>query len=602
MSPKCPTLHQTAIVTDDPLLAARFSCSLARKGVYVAVLDGPRMTRDDADAEVLRRNNALARLDAKKIVLTGLSDVSTAAMSAKLPKNRVSLCISDDIGSFATSERRGREPLRWGHSFIGAGVLRALYEGRLIEFGDGAPTVAAYSPRTVDHLVICEAGEPLSEVIAANYAFALGASLQIIPQVDSVEAVSLLERYYSIDLGGASQASIRDELESQLRTLCGNLELPQQGALTFFTRSLPFGVAFPELPSTHLFTYPDLGIAVVNGFSAEQPGTRGVNIGVLVDPERTRAPEIEAAAKILPERGMFVRGYRGAGATVTDITEMVHLFPYDLLIFATHCGDTDGYRWTYQFIDSEGFERELVVDIAVGVGQTADPDKLDVVQFTRFHSLDGVDWSDPVAKAKLHVGTAIRDYEKRIRNDELEPVKKETIKRVRMSAAMAMHDHNYIAIPRALAEHGSPVVINNACVSWHELSARFVFAGARAYIGTLYPVSDLEAESVVVKLLDKGWGKCLPHALWSAQNSTYGAGSTRRPYVVTGVYPQRLRVTREKNTPSYLLKRLESARDNWQRHLTTLSALSDDVTGKRTEGIVDYYDREVASVRKRWNL
>jgi len=598
MSPTCPTLHQTAIITDDPWLAARFSCSLARKGVYVAVLDGPRMMRDDADAEVLRRNNALARLHAKMIILTGLSDAATAAMSAKLPKNRVSLCSSDDIGRFAPLERKGREPLRWGHSFIGAGVLRALYEGRLIDFEEGAPAYPGYSPRTVDHLVICEAGEPLSEVIAANYAFALGAGLHIIPQVDSTEAASLLEGCYSIDDGVVSQASIRDELESRLRRLCGNIELPQQGSLTFFTRSLPFGVAFPELPSTHLFTYPDLGIAVVSGFAAEQPGTRGVNLGVLVDPERTRAPEIQAAAKILPERGMLIRGYRGAGANVTDITDMVHLFPYDLLIFATHCGDADGYRWTYQFTDSEGFERELVVDIAVGVGQTTDPDQLDVVQFTRFHSLDGVDWSDTVAKAKLHVGTAIRDYEERIRNDELEPVRKGTIKRVRMSAAMVMHDHNYIAIPRALAEHGFPIVINNACVSWHELSERFTFAGARAYVGTLYPVSDLEAESVVVKLLDKGWGKCLPHALWSAQNSTYGAGSNRRPYVVTGVYPQRLRVTRE-NTPSYLLKKLESARNSWKRHLATFGG---DVTGKRTEAIVDYYDREVASVRKRWNL
>lgn len=553
------------------------------------------MTRHDADAEVVRRNNALARLNAKEAILVGLSDEGAAALIASLPKKCARLCTADDVPMLAPPERAAREPLRWGRDAIGAGVLHALYEGRLIEFDDD-PSPSWVTSGKSDHLVICEAGEPLSEVIAANYAFALGAGLSIIPEVDEVEAGEILEAYYSIDDAGGSQAEIRRHLQARLRKLCGDIPLPRNGSLTFFTRKLPFGAAFPELPSTHLFTYPDLGIAVVNGFAAEQPDTRGVNVAMLVDPERTRAPEIEAAAKILPGRKTFVRGYRGPGASVRAISEMVDLFPYDLLIFATHCGDARGYRWTYQFTDSEGLERELVVDIAIGVGQTDDPDMLEVMQFTRFHSLDGVDWSDPVAKAKLHVGSAIRDYVERTRNDDLKPVQKESINRVRMSAAMAMHNHNYIAMPRALAEHSSPIIINNACVSWHELAGRFTFAGARAYIGTLYPVSDLEAESVVVKLLDKYWGKCLPHALWSAQNATYGAGGDRRPYVVTGVYPQRLRATRE-NVPLHIMKKLIAAREGWNRRLATIEG---DEPRKRTQEFVNYYEREAEACRRNW--
>ena len=595
MSPKCPNLLQTAIVTDDPYLAARFSCALARRGFYVPVLDGPRMTRHDAGGEVVRRNNALARLSAKEAIIAGLSDESAAAMIGSLPKKCARLCTADDIPMFASRERSAREPLRWGSEAVGAGVLHALYEGRLIEFDDG-PSPSPITLGNSDHLVICEAGEPLSEVIAANYSFALGAGLCIIPQVDKVEAAEILEAYYSIDDRGGSQADARRHLQARLRELCGDIPLPRNGSLTFFTRNLPFGVAFSELPSTHLFTYPDCGIAVINGFAAEQPNARGVNVAVLVDPERTRAPEIEAATKILPARKMFVRGYRGPGSSVRAITDMVDLFPYDLLIFATHCGDALGYRWTYQFTDSENIERELVVDIAIGIGQTDDPDKLDVMQFTRFHSLDGVDWSDPIAKAKLYVGSAILDYVERTRNDDLEPIRKESIDRVRMSAAMAMHDHNYIAMPRALAEHGSPIIINNACVSWHELAARFIFAGARAYIGTLYPVSDLEAESVVVKLFDKYWGKCLPHALWSAQNATYGAGGDRRPYVLTGVYPQRLRVTRE-NVPVHILNKLDAARDGWNRRLVGPKG---DAFRERTQEFVQYYEREADACRRNW--
>ncbi len=219
---------------------------------------------------------------------------------------------------------------------------------------------------------------------------------------------------------------------------------------------------------------------MINGFAAEQPGTRGTNVAVLVNPQKVHAPEIDAARKLLPERRIFLRGYEGGGATVRAVTEMVDLFPYDLLLFATHCGDASGYRWTYEYRDSEDIDRTLVVDIAIGVGQTDDEDMLRVMQFNRFHSLDGVDWNDPVAKADLYVGTAILDYVERTRDKELEPVHKETIGRVLGSAAMAMADNNYLPMPRALACEGSPIIINNACVSWHELAGRFLFSDARA--------------------------------------------------------------------------------------------------------------------------
>jgi hypothetical protein len=296
---------------------------------------------------------------------------------------------------------------------------------------------------------------------------------------------------------------------------------------------------------------------------------------------------------------MFVRGYRGPGANVRAISEMVDLFPYDLLIFATHCGDASGWRWTYEFRDSEGLDRRLVVDIAIGVGQTDDAETLRVMKFIRFHSLDGVDWNDPVAKAGLHVGTAIRDWAELEKADALAPVHKEEIGRVLGSAAMMMWDHNYLPMPRALAAEGSPIIINNACVSWHELAGRFLFSNARAYVGTLFSVSDLEAEAVGVRLLDQYFGKPLPHALWSAQNAVYGKGGDRRPYVVTGVYPQRLRVT-EEDLPSRILRRLRSGQKYWRQRADATRA-DNARRAKDLDEIATFYEREIASFQARWS-
>jgi hypothetical protein len=199
-----------------------------------------------------------------------------------------------------------------------------------------------------------------------------------------------------------------------------------------------------------------------------------------------------------------------------------------LLLIATHCGDVSGYRWTYEFKDSEGHDRELVVDIALGVRQTPDPSMLAVRQFFRFVSLDGVDWSDAVAKQSLYVGTAISDYMDRTSRHELQPVKKDTVPRVFGSQVLKMHDDNLILLPKSLADEGTPIVINNACVSWHRLAKSFTFSNARAYIGTLFPISPLEAQEVIIKLVEKHFAKPFPAALWSAQRDVYGT-SHRRP-------------------------------------------------------------------------
>ena len=275
--------------------------------------------------------------------------------------------------------------------------------------------------------------------------------------------------------------------------------MPDQGSITFITGGLPLGFSVPQVPSTHLFKYPDLGIATINGMAAEQPDRTGIGFVALVDPETTEAQEIGVAERLLPPRGAFIRSYYGQGANVRDVNDMMELFPYDLMIIATHCGDVAGHRWTYEYTDSEGIDRTLVVDIALGVGRTDEANMLSVTQFIRFIALDGVDWNDPEKKKSLYVGRAILDFMDKTRptTGELKPVKKDTVPRVVGSSALKMYDDNLIVLPRALADERTPIIINNACASWHRLASNFFVGGARAYVGTLFPVTTSEAQQVV---------------------------------------------------------------------------------------------------------
>ena len=597
---KCPNLIPSLVIADDARLAAQISCIFARAGSYVPIVDAPRMTRSDYHAEVIRRNNVAARINPDLIVFAGLPDKADAALLNHLPSERIRRVMSPNdmhllsrVGSALQTP-----PLVWGRDRIGIGLLKALRARTSIEFTEAQSPIEIVPPKS-NHLVVCEEGEEVSEVIAANYAFALRAGLCLIPEVEKAKSEAILERFYSLyDDRSVSQTEALETLQKQLVALCGNLDIPPSGSITFITGQLPYGFAYPNTPSTHLFKYPDLGLSIINGFAAEQPRARGINVAVLVDPETTDAPEIAAASKLLPKKNIFVRGYRGQRANVTDITQMVALFPYDMLVIATHCGDAPGYRWTYEFKDTEGYDRSLIVDIAIGVGHTDQEDKVSVTRFIRIHSLDGVDWTDDEKKKSLYIGTAIKDFFELIQEkSELEPISKKNIPRVLSSAALKMFDDNFIAMPHSLANEGTPIIINNACASWHRLAETFMFGNSRAYIGTLFPISTSEAHDVIVGVMDKYFGKPLPTALWSSQCKVYG-DSIRRPYIITGVYPQRLRTTR-RDVPGDIMQHLTKGLITWSAMLKNISPDDVERAGK-IKGNVKYYEQELNLFRKRW--
>lgn len=592
---KCPPFAETMIISDDADLAGRLASLFAEPGRYLPIIEGPRLARHDADDECSECANAVRRVSPKRLILAGLKAEAVSALRRAFPPDQAIIELNDEDFEQVLGPdvpRLVRAP-----SDPGMATLEAMRKKRLLSFaadGAGAEPV----PSSSGHIVACEAGHPLSEVLAACYAFALGASLILIPQNEKGASEDLLEAFYGIyDYRETSTSERFRELRDEFRRRCPGVELPDGSSCTFISHMLPFGIGFPEVPTTNLFVYPKLGISIINGFAAEQHGTRGINVAALVDPQTTDAPEIEQAAILLAGRGLLVRGFRGPTANVRTVSQMVENWPYDLLFIATHCGDVSGHRWTYEFTDSEGIERRLVVEIALGVGQMDEVEMLEVTQFIRFRELDGVDWSDYRAKAELYVGTAISDYIALTTpgDCELEPVTKERAERVSGSAALAMFDNNYIAIPRALAGTNTPVIFNNACVSWHSLAAKFMAGNARAYIGTLIEVTPAEASEVAIKVFDKFFGKPLAHALWAAQKAVYGA-SPRRPYVVSGVYPQRLRTTKQDEV-RLVEEQLERGLNVWRGRLAGATARADERLATRFRELVDWHERELRGLR-----
>lgn len=158
------------------------------------------------------------------------------------------------------------------------------------------------------------------------------------------------------------------------------------------------------------------------------------------------------------------------------------------------------------------------------------------------------------------------------------------------SSAMMMSDSNLLFAQHTMANIGTPIVINNACLSWHRLAANMMFAGARAYVGTLFPILSSEAAEVATKLLDKYWGKPLAVAVWSAQRDVYGS-DLRRPYVVAGVFPQCLCID-PIDYPERIKRHLAESLAGYEKMLARLEPSGDAKRIAALKDVIKIYERE----------
>ena len=565
-----PRLLPYTCIGDNAQLLAEFSTILGQRRAYLPLLDGPRVTRQDADAEVLRRTNTVARLRPKQVILGALPESTSDTVRAHLPGDLVvNVATSDELLASVRSIRRPREQLAWGQQNIGLGVLRALRNKQQIVFGD-FPCPSDGVGLDADHVVVCEAGDDHAQVLAANYAYSLDAGLILIPKFDDDDADTLLDTLYGLqERRDISPTEGLERIIQRLQQHAGPLPLRNGTAVTFFTNSLPWGIAYRQVPSTHLFNYPDLGIALVNGILAEQPDSPGIRTAVVVDPGSVQSNEIESARVSLTNSGVFTKALRRKNATVHQVANTIRLFPYDLLLISTHCGDVSGDRCTYDFTDSSGRSHRLVADVGVAFEFPPGSDEVKVTQFIRFVSIDGVDWTDQAGKKALNLGTALKDFFDQDKKDLLEPIQRDHVERVTGSMALSLaNNQNYIPLPEEIASHQRPIVINNACGSWHRLAANFMFGGTRGYVGTLFSVMDPEAQEIGSRLFGKYYGRELAVAVWRAQNDVYGDG-VRRPYAMVGCHFQRLRTNRPDGL-SFAIRELQASIEDWEGHLQTV--------------------------------
>jgi hypothetical protein len=462
------------------------------------------MARPDNDSEVIRCCNGIAKVRPSLVVLAGLEKEAENGVQSLFPKGVASSVrnVHDAISLLAGVKRHSLAgELRCLTSMVGLGLLWAKRQRKLLLVDDTAPAPRFPEVPAADHIVVLDDHDPIVQVIAANYAYSIGADLALIPERDD----TLREQVYAeIDGRVAFRGEARGHRsERSLVALQGTMEptlrFGQRKFVTFITKGFPYGYFYRDAPSTHLFSKSQLGELINAGiyWARVEPC---LSAAVLIDPGHFPQSETPVVARALDSEGVNVFSLLGDKATVENARLFIEAFPYDLLFICSHCGEVGGERLTIRIPDSTGVTHVVEIDQAVQFGSmnfSSQPsENVQVHHLLRPVSIDGTDWHETGPDVKKHY-TTIWNHLLQTPQEKWEIQRRESLKHVAHSTAIKLHQGALMLnLMNVICPSVSPIIFNNACLSFYDAARTLTFAGSRSYVGTLARVKDSKARQV----------------------------------------------------------------------------------------------------------
>ena len=222
-----PTFETVAIVGDKPQLVAELASLFTRAGRYLAVMDGPRMSRPDASNEVIRRTNALVMVKPRRVLLADLPQASMQAMSVGWAQGTAISVSTVEAAVHALKDLTNvpSEKMQWGDDNLGIGLLLARRAKKQLQTSVGQSLTTTFVPGSRSLLVVCEDGEELAQISASCFAFATGGAFLVIPRLMPEERDEWLEELYALESGGDVSSRFAD-IRGRVRAVVFRGELP----------------------------------------------------------------------------------------------------------------------------------------------------------------------------------------------------------------------------------------------------------------------------------------------------------------------------------------------------------------------------------------
>jgi hypothetical protein len=443
-------------------------------------------------------NNAWARMGEREyVILAGLTEQQKNYLA--LPEGTRAIEIqkvSEVYPKLSPLVGPKRQELRCATSDILKALFLAQKQRKSLVIDESAPPLRIPDGPAKGIIVIEEATDA-SPVIAINFASSIDANILLVSPLSEDEERNVPKWIQTWKERGDETGL--QELKNTVSTRIGNTSCRNYEYATFFTEGLPYSLVLGNpVPSSYvnLSLKPDLFI--INNIIFANRGT--FHSGVVFSPTFFPDEETEWLCNFLRQNNYYLRALAGRDATLANFDFHAQFFPYEILHICSHGGEVEGYEMSERFSDRDGTSHVVEFDEVIGLTPALDRKGMVQVHRKAFpRRLDGFEWRSDELKRQNFPDHVYSEMWKCI----LESRGRRKVKgRISMSCSIACVDSIHQGQFHTVASHTSPLVFNNTCWSWDEVSKFFLACGARAYIGTLWAI-DNEAAVVAAQTFYK---------------------------------------------------------------------------------------------------
>ncbi len=433
-------------------------------------------------------SNVLARMGTPEyLILGGLNDAQKSYLALPGQSQIIEIAEIAEIKMKLSGMTQSRGELRCRTSDVLSGLFAAqkLRKSLVIDEEARLPEVVSLGRGII---VVEDVPDDASPVIAVNYANSIGASLLVVEALPQDEPLHTyhVQEWIQQWKENADDASL-EELRSAVLNRVDHTFLGKFDFATFFTEGLPYSLMLENIvpcSHVHLSLRPDLFIM----HNVLLRDGDGFGSAVVFSPTFFPDEETDNVAELFTADNYHVRKLTGNAATVGNFDFHAQYFPYDVLHICSHGGEVDGYEMTEQFRDQDAVIHTVEFDEVVGFTPLPDNPEIYSVHRKVFpRKLDGLPWRSVELAQQNYPDHVIQAMWKCVLESD---GRRQPKTHIAMSCAIVCADSIHQGEFNTLASHSSPLIFNNTCWSWSEVSSFFLSCGARGYIGTLWAIEN----------------------------------------------------------------------------------------------------------------
>jgi hypothetical protein len=538
-----PSLRQDFIIVvrrSDPQFAASAISYLFQPGSYLPIFaftdvdvpaDAPVVEPDIYGIQRRRAehfsiflNNAIIRNGGcQNLLLLGLTNNQLSYLDYLGHYNVIQIGAIDELdaylGGFAFDKQ---EAIVCSVDQCHEGIVLALQQNRLLRFGPHNMALDE-QPEGLPGIVVIERYETTESVIAVNYGVSIGAKVVIVDRLAEHENQQVLQLLEDWDSGDQHALT---NLQQKIDARVGEIDFAVFQYATFFTEGLPYSLRIHSIPVSYVSLEYRPDFFIHNAFKYER--SKGSGSAVIFSPVFFKDEETETLLGLLEFKNYYLRKLTEKAATTYNLKNTIEGYPFDLLHICSHGGDVDGTRSEVNFHGVDGANHSIEFDLVMSIALTPYQDLHAVETLYYFKKMDGLAWRSDA----LHALNYPREVYAQIAGaisvafDRKKVISKFKVPRVANANAVKCVDFNYMAnFDQVANDSHPPLIFNNTCWSWMNVSTSFLTGGARAYIGTLTSVPNNKAVRLAETFYEQVFGENIIDALHTASTEACEDGT-----------------------------------------------------------------------------